>query len=176
MRTLDPDYWVNEMFKALAEEHEKEKDSLDSGTKFWERCVIIDDCRYMNEIILGKEIGSTIIFLSSGCRKLEDHEWREHESESFANEVEDNKQEFKDLFTCVLMNDRDVDSLGNKIEGMVPVWCCIEVDPEDTCNCIRCRLRREGKTEEISAAMEHLIDLLDLPPMDEWEDEDEETE
>jgi nucleoside-triphosphatase THEP1 len=175
MRTLDQNYWVNAMVESIEREEEKERDSMASGKKFWERCVIIDDCRYMNEVILGKEMGSTIIFLSSGSRELEAHEWRDHESELFANDVENNKSEYKDLFTHIFINDKDIDALANKIEKMVPIWCCLSVDSEEKCNCIRCRLRREGKSQEITEAMEHLIDLLDLPPMDEWEDDDEET-
>ena len=52
MRKMDPDYWVNLMANVFEKEIAKEKEALKEGKKFWERCLIIDDCRYMNELKL----------------------------------------------------------------------------------------------------------------------------
>ena len=174
MREMDSDYWVNLMGKAIEKEMDKELESLDEGKKYWERCVIIDDCRYPNEIVLGQDIDATLIFLSSGGRKLENHEWRQHESEEFANEVENFRDEYNELFTHIFLNDKDIESLREKVKKMIPMWCKISLD--DECQCVRCRLKRDGKSAEIERAMEQLIDLLDLPPFEDWMDEeDEET-
>ena len=45
---------------------------------------------------LCKELNAHLCFIAHGPRKLEDHngEWRNHESEEWANEVEDNGQDY----------------------------------------------------------------------------------
>ena len=95
-RAEDPDHWVNLWKEELEKIQDKELDFLRNDTKHWEHLIIVDDCRYLNEIAMCKELDAHLCFISHGPRMLEDHygDWREHESEEWANEVERNGQDY----------------------------------------------------------------------------------
>lgn len=173
MREMDPDYWVKLMAVEFEKEIDTEKRALDEGKKFWERCVIIDDCRYTNELNIGSEYGGVALFLSSGERSLENHSWREHESESLANDIEVNKSDYLNSFDCMLLNDGDVDDLHQKVCDLLPMWCNLKALKKDECQCVKCKTHRDNTSAELGEILENLLDLLDL---NDWQEEDENGE
>jgi hypothetical protein len=177
-REGDPDHWVNLMRIKIAETRGKEEESIANSNACWEHCIIVDDCRYMNEINLGIETNASILFLTTGQRGLEEHEWRTHESEALANDVEEGNKDLLEVFDHLIFNDRDEKSLEKRITDMVPIWCGMSVDPgkegELLCSCPSCRdSRLGGKSSSKHKQMEEFLDLLDLFGE---EDEDEDTE
>ena len=95
-RGIDPDHWVKAWQKEFESYQDKESDLIRQDKKHWEYLVIVDDCRYLNEIALCKDLNAHLCFISHGPRELEDHngDWRNHESEEWANEVENNGQDY----------------------------------------------------------------------------------
>lgn len=95
-RGIDPDHWIKQWQLQFESYQDKESDLIREDKKHWEHLVIVDDCRYLNEISLCKELNAHLCFIAHGPRKLEDHngEWRKHESEDWATEVERNGQDY----------------------------------------------------------------------------------
>tara|TARA_R110002012_G_scaffold12690_7_gene56128 strand:+ start:51 stop:719 length:669 start_codon:yes stop_codon:yes gene_type:complete len=95
-RKEDPDHWINLWQTHFDEYLLKETKLLKDDASHWEHLIIVDDCRYLNEIALCKEMNAHLCFVSHGSRVVEDHygDWREHESEQWANEVERNGQDY----------------------------------------------------------------------------------
>jgi len=127
-READPDYWVKAFESMLLNLYEQEINDLRDGRVHWERCVIVDDCRYLNEVSLGKKHRAINIFLSPGRRRLEDGnaEWRNHHSEALAKSVEAGNEENKSLFNYIMLNDGDEEDLLTKIQTMAPIWCNLQ--------------------------------------------------
>jgi len=90
-RKTDPEYWIKAWKEELFKQELKEKKDLDENLKHWERVIIVDDCRYENEVAACKELGAILCFVSHGGRSIEDEDsdWREHESETWSNTVEE---------------------------------------------------------------------------------------
>ena len=90
-RKDDPDYWIKAWKEELLKQELREKKDLNENLKHWERVIIVDDCRYQNEIETCKELGAILCFVSHGGRSIEDEDsdWREHESETWSNTVEE---------------------------------------------------------------------------------------
>jgi hypothetical protein len=90
-RKTDPDHWIKAWKEELFKQELREKKDLDENLKHWERVIIVDDCRYQNEIETCKELGAILCFVSHGGRSIEDEDsdWREHESETWSNTVEE---------------------------------------------------------------------------------------
>ena len=171
-RIGDPDHWVNLMKERLNGIREEESRDLNTRKRYWERVIIVDDCRYLNELGLGREYDGKLIFLSSGKRKIRSAKWRNHESEDLAKSVDSNKKDYLDLFDCILNNDSTEKIFLNKVRDFVPVWCGLQA--EDFCDCPACRAKRNGQ------AVDLLTDLIDLLDVDielehDCEEDDEET-
>ena len=96
-RGIDPDHWIKQWQLQFESYQDKESDLIREDKKYWEHLIIVDDCRYLNEISLCKELNAHLCFIAHGPRKLEDHngEWRKHESEDWATEVERNGQDYE---------------------------------------------------------------------------------
>lgn len=90
-RKDDPDYWIKAWKEELLKQELREKKDLNENLKHWERVIIVDDCRYPNEIQTCKELGAILCFVSHGGRSIEDEDsdWREHESETWSNNIEE---------------------------------------------------------------------------------------
>jgi hypothetical protein len=179
MRELDDDHWVKLMHGSIQEVLIEEQLHIDNNDKFWERCVIIDDCRYVNEIAYGMSEDAVRIFISSGKRKLCDSEWRKHGSEALANLIESGKGhgiEYRDLFNHIIYNDSTKGNLDERLKEMVPIWCGTKVGKGERglmCGCEGCRAKRSGKTPFSETLFGELMDLIDLD--EEWlHDETEE--
>jgi len=179
MRELDADHWVKLMHASIEEVIVAEQLHIDQGDKFWERCVIIDDCRYVNEIAYGIAEDAVRLFISSGKRKLCDYEWRKHDSEALANLIESGEghgTEYRDLFQHIIYNDKTAGSLDDRLREMVPIWCGTKVGNGERgllCGCEGCRSKRSGKTPFSETLFGELMDLIDL---EEWLDEETEED
>ncbi len=166
-REEDPEYWVKLFEKELLEIREAERQDLAENKKYWERCIVVDDCRYPNEVELSMKYKATLIFLSFGKRDIVDPEasWRAHHSEDMAKLIDRGQNEYRSLFTCFIRNQGTEDELKAKVHHMIPIWCGIQptngnVIPDNVEN-------MEDLTKSIS-------ELLDLLILGELEDDDEE--
>jgi len=129
-RAEDPEYWVVKSYETIQEYMIKELDNKAAGKSNFEYVIIQDDVRYMNELAFGRELAATQIFLSQGFRKLEEDkaEWRNHESETLANSVEDSfknntkKNEFDELFDIIVQNDGDLEELEYLTKQATEYW------------------------------------------------------
>jgi hypothetical protein len=129
-RAEDPEYWVVKSYETIQEYMIKELDNKAAGKSNFEYVIIQDDVRYMNELAFGRELAATQIFLSQGFRKLEEDkaEWRNHESETLANSVEDSfknntkKNEFDELFDVIIQNDGDLEELEYLTKQATEYW------------------------------------------------------
>jgi len=161
-REGDPNYWVNSFEKILLSVYEKELQDLKDGRGHWERCIIIDDCRYENELSLAKKHKGVCIYMSPGKRILEDHDadWRNHHSEELSRKIEEGDDESKALFNYLMLNDGDKEDLETKVETMAPIWCNLQA----------------GFTQEFPVTLSDLMEeLADLLMFDMEEDTDEDT-
>jgi hypothetical protein len=175
-RETDPDHWVKKFEKKLLSTIKKEAADLRESKKYWERCVIVDDCRYLNEVGLGMKYNANLLFLSYGNRDVPDGGggWRNHHSEELADKMEASNSEYTDMFTHVITNEEGIDDLYLKANAMTPLWCGLEADADKNCPCESCRAKREGRPANKDQCVSDLIDLLLFNKIQEDEDEDEE--
>lgn len=184
-RNEDRDYWVNVLRSKINEHRYLEAKAIEEDKKYWERVIIIDDVRFMNEVAFGRELNATQIFLSSGRRTLidSDADWRSHESEALANSVEANEKDFEEVFQYYVTNEGTQEELLDSLDHWIPKWCGIEnpkkpSDGNDECNCSICAAKRSGgpiDAEDVVA--EFLQGLADeISKMQEDEDEPEAPE
>jgi hypothetical protein len=171
-REEDPNFWINVFEKDFLSIKKEEKADLNENKTYWERCVVVDDCRYPNEVEFGLKYKGTLIFLSYGNRDMPDQDegWRNHHSEDMAQLIDSGSRKFRNLFNCFIRNQDDEEELAAKILPLVPTWCGIipaHNNPEN--------LKR---SEYLTNAIEQLIDLLllgELEDEDEEEDDEEDT-
>ena len=184
-REEDGDYWVRVLRNGINEHRYLEAKAIEVEKKYWERVIIIDDVRFMNEVAFGRELNATQIFLSSGRRTLIDSDaaWRSHESEDLANSVEANEKDFEEVFQYYILNEGTQDELLESLEHWFAKWCGIEnpkkpSDSNEECDCTICTAKREGchaNAEDVVA--EFLQGLADeMSKMQEDEDEPEAPE
>jgi len=127
-RKDDPDYWAVRTFETIQEYMVKEIENRKAKKENFEYIVIQDDVRYMNEIRLGRELAATQIFIESGERKLEEEgaDWRNHESEVLANEVEKSfgkpNSNYEDLFDVIITNDETLKDLDKLVKNNIEEW------------------------------------------------------
>ena len=166
-REEDSSYWVDSFEKNLKCILEEEKLELNKSNPYWERCIIVDDCRYHNEVGLGIKYHATMIFTTVGDRELPEAEaeWRTHHSESMVNEITEGDKEQSEWFDYHLLNDGDIKALGVKARVMAPIWCGvaasgISTNLEDSIKC---------DPEELEDMLSELLDVL----LKEFEDEEE---
>jgi len=94
MRIEDPDYWVKETAKEIVTIAQAEKESIKNNDKHWERVVLIDDVRYLNEIALIAKMDGVFIHVYAGSRLPDpEGEWRQHESESLSKIIDGTKED-----------------------------------------------------------------------------------
>ena len=129
-RSEDPDYWVVRSYESIQEYMIKELDNKKEGKTNFEYVIIQDDVRYMNELAFGRDVVATQIFLSQGIRKLEEEnaDWRDHESETLANDIEYSYKKaniqgkYDDLFDVVVTNDGELDDLDYLVKQAIEYW------------------------------------------------------
>jgi hypothetical protein len=177
-RSEDPDYWVKIMLSKIKEEKAKEIRALEVKKKHWERVIIIDDARYMNELGLGRSLGAVQIFVSCGKRRLEEHDadWRNDVSESLAKLVEANDKNYEEIFHYFLVNEETKEGLVRSISQWLPVWCGLESKNlwEDDCDCELCVARRTNKELDVEKVIDDFLEELIKRLEGEEDDEDPE--
>lgn len=117
-REHDEDYWVRLWSEQLNKELATEI-NRDRGLDHWrETVVIVDDCRYENELRAAAKYDGCSLFLSKGSRELpeEDAAWRAHESERLAMLTEAHAESCDSLWDWWVVNDADVEQLEEKLE------------------------------------------------------------
>jgi dephospho-CoA kinase len=174
-RKQEEDYWVNRMRNRLLEIKQQEHVDINKGNKYWEHIVIVDDCRYLNEIKLGKEQNAFLMFLSKGRKAIKSGSWRNHESEILAKEIDNNKlSPFRELFSYILDNDVMYEDLVEHVKEIVPLLCGIEAESRgNVCNCPSCSGDSDFSGLEL---FKELLDSLEKHFCEEEEDEDEDEE
>lgn len=163
-RAEDPDYWVNKFRDRLMEIKTDDVDRLEANPKGWsEKVVLVDDCRYMNEVALGRELRALQIFVSRGKRELEDQhgEWRNHESEAMANHIEAGDKDYTDIFHYRIINDGSLTTYKNKAAELFDEWITIAGDMGPMCNCQVCQSHRFDQDIDINKVIDDLVNLIE---------------
>jgi len=170
-REEDPDYWIDEFDKEIQIVKDEEYEDLESGKKYWERCVVVDDCRYPNEVDYGISQEGFLIFLSYGKRRMDDPkgDWRNHHSESMARLVDSGASPFRELFSCFIKNQGTLEEFEEKLEGMIPIWCGGDGPSGD-------RALSDEQYLDLNQAVSDLIDLLLLNDIEEEIDDEEDPD
>jgi dephospho-CoA kinase len=153
-RKKSSDYWINAMEERINEHIALEQESIKEGHKFWERVIIIDDCRYLNEVGWGRKVDSVCIFIS-GNQDNKKASWRNHESEQMATLVEGGNKEYLEMFDDVIKNDKDKKTFIERIEKFFDEW----TTGNSTCNCSACKKNKYTKLWE---SMDMVMDLFSL--------------
>ena len=165
MRTRDPDHWVGEWKKKVEQISLEEKKDLEAENPFWkERVVIVDDCRYMNEVAMGRDYKATTIFIKQGKRKLieDSAEWRNHPSEDMANKIESNDKNHEDVFKYKIVNDSTLDVFKKHCLKNIPMWLNLLADQnKNECTCEICKANPEGRDPDPDKILEELMDILE---------------
>lgn len=150
-RKENPDHWINMFKEKWLEFYRKDKEAAQSTDKIWkETVVIVDDCRYLNELNFGKSINAKTIFISRGSRILEDQDaaWRNHESEMMANLYEAGNKDYQDIFSFVVKNEGTIKDYHAKLKDRLLNW--LDATPYSfmECDCIGCK--KMQKDEKLS--------------------------
>ena len=173
-RQESPDYWVDLMKERIDKICIQEKEDFNKGKKYWERVVIIDDCRYLNEVNYGIILKASLLFLSYGNRVFKNNSWRVHESEELANSIANGDRDMASLFDYIIKNDKSQKDFEEKIKSIIPNILGYTVHDEEDCGCPACT-----STYEVTLGIEELLELLDFDNIDyknyDEEDPDEET-
>ena len=179
-RNEDRDYWVKIFRDEINHHRELEAGAIEINKTHWERVIIVDDVRFMNEIAFGRELGATQIFISSGRRTLidSDAEWRRDESEMLSNCVEENEKNYEDLFEYYLVNEGTKEELLNGIGKWLSVWCGMRNPKkdanggvDDNCDCAICKAHRENYMASKAEILDDFLRILE----DRMESPDEDT-
>lgn len=160
-RKDDPDYWLNLFKKKWKELLNKDtKDSQDENKLWRETVVIVDDCRYLNELNFGRTHGAVTVFLSRGSRGLfeQNGEWRQHESEEMANRTELGDKDYVQMFDWIIKNEGDIQELHTKLFARLPLWLGMVPESYTSCDCIACS---KNKKDEKLSLEEFFEDLME---------------
>jgi hypothetical protein len=121
MRAKDPNYWVNLWHTKLSKLQAEELRS--KGPEFNEYLVLVDDCRYPNELDAAKAWEAFTMFVYAGDRisNLPDinADWRSHESEEMSLKIEAFEEGYTHLFDWSLFNDKGTRELEIKLQERI---------------------------------------------------------
>jgi len=178
LRADDSDYWVNKWASQVQEVIKLEAEDIERGEKYWERVILVDDCRYLNEVAKGRDYDSIQIFISNGEREIDDQEadWRFHESERMANNIEAKDPNYKGIFSTILLNDGNLDDLKSVIEIYSEVWLGTRVLNEEEKERIQQASQSQLKIEYVSQILDEIFDKFGIDPDDYLEEIEEEEE
>jgi hypothetical protein len=85
----------------------------------WEETVVIvDDCRYPNEVEAARQFQALTLFVYAGGREIPESEaaWRAHESEEMSQRIEGGDLDGAEYFDWAIVNSGSVDELEEKLE------------------------------------------------------------
>ena len=179
LRESDPDYWVNRWASKVQDVINLEAEDIERGEKYWERVILVDDCRYLNEVAKGRDYDSIQIFISNGDRKIDDQEadWRFHESEMMANNIEAKDPNYKGIFSTILLNDGNLDDLRAVVEIYSEVWLGTRVLNDEDKERIQQASQSQLKIEYVSQILDEIFEKFGVDPDDYLElDEDDEDD
>jgi dephospho-CoA kinase len=171
-RAEDPEYWIKQFHKQVEIIKEEELERMKTQSKYWEDLIIVDDCRYMNEVGYGMEQDAVLVFVSPGKRLLEGAtaEWRTHESEALSNKILSKDKDYQDIFPWIIKNDKTLKILRDKLSSVYGLWCGIEPDSHfATCDCELCTARRQDRPPDIEQLLKEALDNM----LEEWRYEDD---
>ena len=128
-RERNPNHYVDKAARTLDRlartEHQDYLKLMDDElVDCWdETVVIVDDVRYPNEVELLSKRGATLVLVDPGSRLDLSEEWRQHESETMANElIKDERlaEEFLETHNgWWLTSDKGVE----KMEQLISIYC-----------------------------------------------------
>lgn len=166
-REVDPNYWINIWKEQLLEEQKKELERHDDKDFGWsETCVIVDDCRYKNELDAAKEFDALTLFIYAGKRAKDlpdiDAPWRAHESEWLSQRIEAFEDGYEELFDWCLFNNTTEENLFRKIDERLPFFVGDHVSRfGDICRCASCMaFKYDLQPEELSESFKAAIDAI----------------
>lgn len=167
-RDLDPDHWVNLWKEALHAEMKTEL-GRDRGLKTWrETVVIVDDCRYENELTAAKDFDHCSLFIAAGDRRIPDidADWRTHESERLAMLTEAGEEEYESLWEWFIFNEGDEDQLFDKLEDRASKLLGFHVSRlMPSCSCPECMAERaDVRPSEVISSLKRVLDNLLADP------------
>ena len=165
-RAEDPNYWVDQWKKEVKSLATAELKSSPDGESWEETVVVVDDCRYPNEVVAAQDFEALTMFVYAGDREIPESEaaWRAHESEELSQRIEGGDLDGSDYFDWALVNSGSVEDLEDKLEkrrdfltGQSPMRF------GNTCKCGECAtfrfdIQNTELIESIEAAMETLLD------------------
>lgn len=123
-RAEDPNHWCIRMAERLGRLKKAELLAytvVDDAKDWRETLVLIDDVRYVNEVVLMHSCNAQVIFVDPKGRVDLSESWRRHESEALANGYI-NGQFDDGLFDRVVVNSRSEKAFRYKIKGAVNDW------------------------------------------------------
>lgn len=174
-REDNPDHWVDQWKETLYKEMKTEL-NRDRGKDHWrETLVIVDDCRYENELKAASEFESLSLFISCGTRRLPDidAEWRTHESERLAMLTEAMEEEKVMLWDWWLFNDGDLDEFEDKLTDRMKYL--IGNHPSrwgPMCMCAECQsFRMDVQGAELTDSLDSVLDAIKEAHTDLTEDQ-----
>lgn len=93
-----PDFFVNRMEEHLQDLAAQEQERLSDDTNpFYETLAIIDDGRYLNEVMVGTSWEAFVIHVHRPDLPEPDADWRMHESEAMAREWDAEYRQHQDV-------------------------------------------------------------------------------
>ena len=153
-RKENPDHWVNKWFDELKELKQREADMKRP------LLVLVDDVRYANEVEILRKNGGTVAYVKHGDRPIDDPngEWRQHESEQIANELEtlDDKMIKDRGYHYVIHNDGNPDELPKWAKNFINKVAIVE-----DCPCESCISSIENRVPDPNKVDNELRKLLD---------------
>ncbi len=179
-RKEDSDYWVNRWSQKIKEIINLEAEDIERGEKYWERVILVDDCRYLNEVAKGRDFDAIQIFVANGDREIDeqDADWRYHESEMMANNIEAKDPNYKGIFGTILQNDGDLDDLRAVVEIYSEVWLGTRMLNENDKDKIAQASQSQLKIEYVSQILDEIFEKFGINPDDyvEFDDDDDDDD
>ncbi|MBT61132.1 MAG: hypothetical protein CMA63_06255 [Euryarchaeota archaeon] len=170
-RKEDPNYWVNLWNKKLHQLQQYELKKNDP--EFKEYLILVDDCRYPNELTAAKMWDAFTMFVYAGDRVSSlpeiDAPWREHESEEMSLKIEAFEDGYMDLFDWSLFNNKGTQELEKKLEERLHY--ILGITPNrfgEVCQCNECLafmrdVQAEELIEQFKEALEELCKDENIP-------------
>lgn len=162
-RAIDPDYWVN-LWKEEVSKYSQEELSVSPEEGWGETVVVVDDCRYENEVHAAKFFEAFTMFIYAGERKIPDSDaaWRSHESEELSQRIEGGDEDGGQFFDWAVVNNGSLSDLEDKLEKRKDFMLGLSPGRFSTlCTCGECAtfrfdIQNAELIESIKAALESL--------------------
>jgi dephospho-CoA kinase len=159
-RKDDPDYWIKKFEEEWRTYAVKDEQLMNNPAKLWkERVVIVDDCRYLNELNLAKRLGAKIVFIASDGRTLEDNDaaWRNHDSEELSNTLDKNMKDHVQYFDFIVKNGGKLEEFTEKLNDRMSLLLDAVGEIYIDCDCVSCKKFRKDETLTVEEFLEGLL-------------------